>query len=233
MGGIFSINTGGSAYTNFFSFAFSDGNMPNGLLALTNGALYGSTFYGGLGKQGILYGLNSDGSGYTNLYNFTSASGGSPADGPILVGNALYGTTSAATTNGFGSIFAVNTNGSNFTNLFDNPGVAQSGLLLLNGTLYGTTTTYSTSGDIYAISTNGQNWNNLLSFSDASAGDVSYATLVASGNNLLYGTTEAGAANGSGAVFSIGTNGAPLNVVYSFSRLTYDAAINRKTKADG
>jgi uncharacterized repeat protein (TIGR03803 family) len=63
-----------------------------------NGNLYGETFFGGTGGDGIIYEITPDGSTYTILHNFndgTIPNDGSAPSGGLTLGadNNLYGTT--------------------------------------------------------------------------------------------------------------------------------------------
>jgi uncharacterized repeat protein (TIGR03803 family) len=131
-GSVFALNTDGTGFTNLHSFDIvSDGRFPLAALVLSDGALYGTTAYGGASDGGTVYVVNTNGSGFRTLYSFT----GSPRGKLVLSGDYLYGTTG-------GTVWGVNTNGSGFTTLhnFANSDYGPNdGLFLSGDTFYGTT----------------------------------------------------------------------------------------------
>src|SRR5207253_1413429 len=84
-----------------------------------DGALYGSTFWGGAFGLGTVFKLNKDGTGYQVLYSFQ----GPPADGLGPAGlfegsdGALYSTTFLGGAFNRGCVFRLNKDGSGQTNL--------------------------------------------------------------------------------------------------------------------
>ena len=163
-GVVFRVNTDGSSYTNLHSFAGypNDGASPWGSLALTNGALYGMTLYGGSNNLGVVFKMHADGSSYTNLHSFAGGAGdGASPYGSLTLGNgALYGMTSVGGTANHGVVFQINTDGTGYTNLYSfagypSDGAAPWGSLTLSGsTLYGMTEYGGTNNDgvVFALS---------------------------------------------------------------------------------
>ena len=96
-----------------------------------------------------------------------------------------------------------------------------------DGTLYGVTTTGGGggAGTVFRVQTNGTGFAVIKSFSLTNAaaansdGATPQAGLVLSGG-MLFGTASAGGTNGSGTVFSLGTNGGNFTVLKTFSALT-------------
>ena len=85
-GTVFKLNKDGSGYAVLHSFFGSetDGFKPMaGLLAGSDGALYGTTDGGGdvpvVASDGTVFKINPDGSGYKLLHSFPDK----PSDGPI------------------------------------------------------------------------------------------------------------------------------------------------------
>lgn len=179
---------------------------------------------------------------FTTLNNSTNSDGASPAAGLILSGNTLYGTTWEGGSSSNGTVFAVNTDGTGFTTLHsftatrtNGPTIPQSpapaltnndgahpqaGLLLVGGTLYGTTTAGGTNGNgtIFAVNTNGMDFTTLHEFTGVTDGGAPQAALIFSGTTL-YGTASSGP---DGNVFAINTNGTGFTVVHDF--MGFDAA---------
>lgn len=222
----------------------SDGTNPKATLLLSGNILYGTTSGGGSNGQGTVFLLGINGSNFTTIYNFSglsnsisNADGALPTCSLVLSGGTLYGTTPEGGPTGAGTIFAVNTNGSGFTNLHSFPkdpggtntdgGNTSAGLVLSGNMLYGAALTGGTNGrgTLFCLTTNGTNFILLHTFSGLqgfdrtnSDGSNPAATLLLSGNTL-YGTVNAGGANGNGALFSINTNGLLFTNFYSFSGL--------------
>jgi len=204
-------------------------------LILSGDTLYGTTPAGGTSGVGTVFSLKTNGTCFTNLYSFTGGSdGGHPEGGVVLSGNTLYGAAMSGGIYLSGTVFSVNTNGSNFAtvyplnNYLGDGEQPYGGLILSGNTLYGTATAGGASGKgtVFALNTNGMGYTNLHSFtsaiydSDAGAdtnsdGFTPFGTLILSGNTL-YGTTDSGGTNGSGALFSLSLPGPPqLTIVRS------------------
>src|SRR5205814_4563718 len=93
-GTVFKLNTNGTGYTVLWKFTNApDGAYPDGVLTLSSGVLYGSTYRGGNWGYGTVFQINTDGTGYAVLKSFTDGDGANP-DGPLPFSAAvLYGTT--------------------------------------------------------------------------------------------------------------------------------------------
>lgn len=103
-----------------------------------------------------------------------------------------------------------------------------SGLLLVNGTLYGMAQLGGTNGagTIFSINTNQSNFTVVHTFSAMamsasgvftnSDGSEPWDALILN-SNILYGTASQGGTAGNGTVFSINTNGTGLQVLHTFS----------------
>ncbi|MGH9350809.1 MAG: choice-of-anchor tandem repeat GloVer-containing protein [Terriglobia bacterium] len=211
----------------------ADGANPHGNLTLVNGALYGTTYFGGFSGAGTLFRVNLDGSGFTNLHNFSrGADGADPNGGLILASNYLYGTAAyGGNSYGYGSIYRINTNGSSFTNLYGFSGLTDGALpegnLLLSGsTLYGTCSGGGAhgSGDIFSIGIDGKNFSPFYSFDSAPTGNprtnltgaFPQAALILV-NGMLYCTTQLGGTNGTGSIFAVQPGGSGFANLHSFA----------------
>ena len=114
-GTVFKLNTNGSGFTVLHTFTNSpDGANPSAVVKGADGALYGTTYYGGTYDEGTAFKLNTDGSGYQVLYSFGFGNTMNPA-GALVQGSdgALYGTTSGGPSYK-GTVFKLSTNGSGF-----------------------------------------------------------------------------------------------------------------------
>lgn len=111
-GSIFMISTNGNDYSRLYCFSNSpDGANPGyaSLMQAADGALYGTTEWGGSSNAGTVFKISLDGSGYAIVHNF-----GAPGDGTHPVAGTagrgsgvFYGTTQSGSTNGFGTVYQV------------------------------------------------------------------------------------------------------------------------------
>src|ERR1019366_2362508 len=141
-GTVFRVAPDGSGYTTLHQFdnssGSSDGYLPSaGLLAASDGALYGTTF-----GNPTIFKLNKDGTGYATLHYFTSDEGFGPPSALVEgTGGALYGTTEQI-------VFRMEKNGSNFVTLFQRTDFI-SDPYALNGVIQGS------DGQLYGTSSMG------------------------------------------------------------------------------
>jgi uncharacterized repeat protein (TIGR03803 family) len=230
-GSVFRVNTDGTAFTNIHSFSGgTNGANPGAGLVLSGATLYGTTTNGGSSSYGTVFRVNTDGSSPSNVYTFTGGSdGANPEAGLVLAGSTLYGTAYSGGGSFYddGTVFSVNTNGGGFVSYpFDytdgaNP---QAGLLLLGGTLYGTTANGGSDGwgTVFQINTNGGSFNNIYSFMGSSDGANPEAGLVLAGGALLGTAQTSDYGSGYGTVFALSLPGlAPtLNITLSGGQVT-------------
>ena len=241
-GTVFKLNGDGSGYNVLHSFGGTSGDGRNpraGLIVGRDGALYGTTFYGGAYTNwggvvytnwGTVFKLQPDGTGYSVLYSFK----GSQYDAAVPqcalaqgADGALYGTATAGGYPGNGAIFKLNPDGSGYTVLYGFNPVGtfsgwkpQAGLIQgPDGWLYGTTaggmTNYS--GAVFRVRTNGLNFATLHAFgTNLYDGESAQARLVQANDGALYGTTVVGGACGVGTVFRVATNGTGYSSLFSF-----------------
>ena len=124
-GTVFKVNRDGNGYGLLRSFTCrdGDGSMPHaGLVEGRDGQIYGTTFDGGSGDNGVYPGtvftLSHDGSRYQVLNSFgTNAALGARPWADLMAGSdgSLYGTTGAGGAGGQGTVFKLNTDGSGYT----------------------------------------------------------------------------------------------------------------------
>jgi len=141
--------------------------------------------------------------------------------------NTLYGVTSGGGTDDFGVVFRIQPDGTGFTVLRSFSGGSDganpaAGLVLLGGTLYGTTENGGNSGNgtVFEINTDGSGFAVLKGFpatdpvTGANVGGANpYGALALSGSTL-YGTTFGGGSWGWGGIFKLNTDGSGFtNVV--------------------
>jgi uncharacterized repeat protein (TIGR03803 family) len=113
--------------------------------------------------------------------------------------------------------------------------IPMGGLILSNGTIYGTTSAGGAGGKgaIFSVGTNGLGFTVLHNFSTTdsltgtnSDGASPCATLTLS-SSVLYGTASAGGTNASGTVFSVKTNGTQFQTIYAFTAVDSSTGTNR------
>ncbi|HLH79747.1 MAG TPA: choice-of-anchor tandem repeat GloVer-containing protein [Chthonomonas sp.] len=208
-----------------------DGAQPSaGVIQGKDGALYGTTQYGGANGNGVVFKVNPDGSNFQVIHNFNYFDGAQPSAGVIQgKDGALYGTTYGGGDNGFGVVFKVNPDGSKFQVLHTfsytdgaNPyaGVIQG----RDGALYGTTLSGGAnfSGVVFKVNPDGSKFQVLYTFStqdplNGTNSDGAGPNGVIQGNDgALYGTTEAGGSNNYGVVFKVNPDGSKFQVLHSF-----------------
>ena len=216
-GTVFSITTTGTEKVlHGFGYGY-DGSQPQAGLINVNGVLYGTTPIGGAHGIGTVFSVTRSGAEKVT-YSFAGRPDGeNPEAALINIKGTLYGTTATGGQHYGGTVFSITTAGKEKTlysfcskhQCADGSG-PESGLINVNGTLYGTTiygggTTQCGSigcGTVFSVTTAGKE-KVLYSFGGRSAdGANPYAGLI-NVNGTLYGTTAAGGTYGSGTVFAL------------------------------
>jgi uncharacterized repeat protein (TIGR03803 family) len=186
---------------------------------------------------------------FTLLHAFTPGTDGSePLLGPTLSSNTLYGTAFQGGTNGNGTVFSASAEGNDFTVLhtftaFTNSttfgqrglnadgSIPENGVVLIDGTLYGTAFFGGTNGwgTVYSLNTSGSNFNVLHTFpafTHNTNGDGANPVGLLFSEGVLYGEASSGGTN-DGTLYSLNTNGTNFAVLHSFSN------VSNGTNADG
>lgn len=164
--------------------------------------------------------------------SFINQDGANSYSDLVLSGGTLYGTTKIGGANAVGTVFAINTDGTGFTNLYNFLGGSAgaspaAGLVLLDGALYGTTTSGGSGavGAVFKLNTNGSGYTVLHSFSTQALNNFAYtntdgtspnAPLIVLGNTL-YGITSAGGWFGFGSIFRVNLDGSGFTNLYNFT----------------
>jgi uncharacterized repeat protein (TIGR03803 family) len=232
-GTVFAIDPATKVETVLHSFGSgTDGGYPWSTLIAIQGVLYGTTKYGGTGDCssgcGTVFSLDSKTGVETVLYRFAGDTDGAlPVAGLLNVNGKLYGTTTIGGSGNYGTVFSVDpgTGAEAVVHRFQNNDVdgilPESGLVDLNGTLYGTT---SEGGDygpgtVYSLDSDTGDEAVLYSFCRL-ANCVDGAEPIAGLHNVkgvLYGTAYKGGPHGGGAVFSLDPATGIESVVYGFN----------------
>lgn len=241
-GTIFKIQTSGSGYSVLHRYARNGegGDLPIAGVIYVNGALYGTTQWGGgngcavAGGCGTVFKFDPSGIHYRVLHHFN---GSDLSDGVLAgvlnVNDELYGATAGnydgSCLQGCGTLFEVNGGLGRATTLHK---FAQRGRdgndpvfnpIDVNGTLYGTTVIGGDlscdypygCGIIYKMSASGERYTVLHRFTGGQ--DGAFPNNVIERNGFLYGTTSGGgSACGCGTVFNIHTSTRRERVLYRF-----------------
>ena len=219
VGTVYRLNQDGSSWSVLHHFGSipADGQYPQaGLGEGSDGALYGTTFFGGTNDSGTVFKLNKDGTGYRVLNRFTGGPGdGENPDAALTQGSdgLLYGTTYSGGSNGVGTIFGLATNGASYSllHVFARTGSdGQNPLAALlearDGSLYGTTYSGGSNGvgTIFRLNKDRTGYSVLRSFSSTGGdGQNPHAGVVLGSDGAFYGTTWSGGASGLGTVFRL------------------------------
>jgi uncharacterized repeat protein (TIGR03803 family) len=215
-GTVFSVTTAGEEKV-LYRFAGHDGG-PTGALIDVNGTLYGTT-------SGTVFSITTAGKEKV-VCRFDGKYGIEPSPLTYLNGT-FYGTMYFGGTKNYGTVFSVTKAGGervlyNFAGPPDGA-LPTGGLLNVDGTLYGTTSSGGDTGcnssslncgTVYSITTTGKE-QVLYRFAGSpyDGGDPNEQLL--SEGDMLYGTTAGGGALGGGTVFSISTAGKE-SILHSF-----------------
>ncbi|MGC9993579.1 MAG: choice-of-anchor tandem repeat GloVer-containing protein [Candidatus Cybelea sp.] len=226
-GTVYSISTDGDEKVLHTFRRDSAGNQPVAGLTNVNGILYGVTAHGrGKHNYGTVYSISTTGKDKF-LFSFDRSDGDDPQGSLTAVNGRLYGTTLDGGSANQGTVFSMTMDGKSQTILHSFTGGSDgtsptSGLINVNGTLYGTT--YSGGGTgcdiqggcgtVYRISTSGKE--RVIHRFGGSDGADPRAGLIEV-NGTLYGTTLGGGNTscGCGTVYRISTSGKE-RVIYSF-----------------
>jgi uncharacterized repeat protein (TIGR03803 family) len=216
----------------FKGYSSSDGSEPlAGVISDASGALYGTTFQGGIsgpnGLAGVVYKLTPPAPGQTAwsesiLYEFSGPDGELPAAALVMDAHgALYGTTQGGGSGGQGVVFSLtppSPGGTTWTQTVLHAfsggpdGSQPQGSLLLDthGDVYGTTSGGggNGNGNVFELMppASGQTaWteNVLYAFSGGADGKAPQSNLIADARGDLYGTASSGGADGDGVVFEL------------------------------
>ena len=224
-GVVFRIAEDGSGFTKLHDFVDEDGAGPHsGLAQGADGALYGTTRFGGPSGLGTVYRITEGGS-FNKVHDFEGTDGAHPY-ASLLNGSDgfLYGTTLQGGTHDQGVVFRI-TEAGGFTKLhdFDGPnGAFPTGLVRgSDGALYGTASDGGASGRgaVFRMSDDGSSFAKLHDFDDAS-GHFPIGTLLSGSDGALYGTAIGGGSQFQGVVFRITRDGSSFTKLKEFDYYT-------------
>ncbi len=216
-GTVFELTPSGGGFVKSLAHRFSgsDGQYPAaGVIFDQSGNLYGTTYYGGAHGYGAVYQLTPSGSGWTEnvLYSFQNGSDGADVAAGLVFDSAgnLYGAATTGGSGGGGTVFELTPSGGHWTlsvlySFTGSGGPASSLIMDTSGNLYGTTVEDGThgAGNVFKLTPSDGGWTytDLYDFTGGNDGGNPFGSLVLDANGNLFGTTEAGGANGYGVIF--------------------------------
>jgi len=204
-GTIFRIDGEGD-FTTLHTFDGLDGGGPSALALGSDGALYGTTAYGGAHEAGTLFKIEGAGT-LTSLHSFSGPDGTNPSTSLTLGSDAaLYGITRNGGASNLGTIFRIDATGA-FASLHSfsaSDGAYPSSALVAgkDGVLYGITRRADSSGAdaVFRIDSVGT-FTTLHSFSGTDGADPT--ALVFADDCALYGTAEIEGPMGGGVIYRL------------------------------
>ena len=222
-GTVYAITSAGKEAVLYRFAGGSDGSNPVAGLTNVNGTLYGTTARGGTSGFGTVFKITTSGN-ESVLYSFAGGSdGAAPYSSLINLNGTLYGTTTTGggASGGDGTVFKITTSGKE-TVLYRFAGgldgaFPYSGLAVVSGTLYGTTTHGGGStcfgtgcGIVFTITPSGKE---TVVYRFLGGSDGAVPGNLISMNGAPYGTTSQGGGAtrcdhlGCGTVFTIKFSG--------------------------
>lgn len=239
-GTIFSFDLKTQTETVNYSFNFTHGRVPGATLINVGGILYGTTLYGGAGCNtgcGTVFSYNPATNQESVVYAFKGGTDGyEPAAKLLYLNGTLYGTTrygGGAMGGPYqgGTVFAINIATGTETVLHYFPGgatdgaIPQAGLIDVKGILYGTTQWGGPAtsacpagcGAVFSINPRTGAEKPVYFFHGAPADGAQPIAPPLDVGGILYGTTSAGGANKSGALYALNLATSSESLAYSFA----------------
>jgi len=242
-GTVFELTRSGKERVRYRFPGKAQGALPAAPLTLFNGTIYGEAAAGGTGACyytnqpgcGLIFKMNSSG-GVSIVYTFSGGkSGGTPQGGLVPFKGNFYGTTSAGGGNaclfsyGCGTVFRMTPSGSvtvlhQFGHRRSDPAAPETGLVVLNGTLYGTTFSggasdcaYSGSGfgcgTVFEVTLSGEE-KTIYNFKGVDDGAYPSGLIAIDGS--LYGAAGGRGSHQCGTVFKVTPSG-KFTILYEFN----------------
>ena len=228
-GALFKIDISTDTYTDLFDFANANGSAPyGGLIQLSDGKLYGTTYSGGANNVGVIFSFDPATSIYTKLYVFDGTNGSNPQLGSLMQGTdgKLYGMTTTGGTTSDGVIFSFDLTTGNFVNLysfdFTHGATPYGGLIqAANGTLYGMASAGGSGslGVLFSFNPATNGYTDLLDFNGTNGASPQRSLTIGS-TGLLLGTTNGGGLTSEGVAFSFDVNTNTYTKLADFSAAT-------------
>jgi uncharacterized repeat protein (TIGR03803 family) len=242
-GTVFSLDLSSEKEKVLYSFcgqqSCADGAVPSSSLIAVKDTLYGTTQIGGAIGAGTVFAVDMNTGHERVIHEFGhTGDGAQPFAGLIEVNGKLYGTTIYGGATDAGSVFVVDRKTGTESVLYSfcsqtNCADGQlpfSGLIDLNGTLYGTTTSGGIvigecgggCGTVFSLNPTTGTETVIYAFCQQQScadGEYPFSNLIES-NGTLYSTTGAGGVHDSGTVFNFNLNTGAESTLYSFCNQT-------------
>jgi uncharacterized repeat protein (TIGR03803 family) len=223
-GTLFELPHGSSTISIVDSFTFSGGFSPKaGVIADSNGNLFGTTYSGGTNSDGIIFEVARGSSTITTLASFSNIGPGGNVSLIEDSGGNLFGTTSRGGANGDGTVFELAQGSSTITTLASfngtNGAVPLSGLIQdSSGNLFGTTKMGGTDnfGTVFELAHGSSTITTLDNF-DATNGAYPEGSLIEDSSGNLFGTTATGGQGDDGTVFELAAGSNTITTLVSFN----------------
>jgi len=229
-GVIFSYNLSSSSFSKLYDFDSTSGGWPEGtLLQASDGKLYGTTIFGGVNNEGVIFSFNLATSTYTKEIDFNGKNGAHPQNNLIEGADGkLYGMTSeGGSKNNDGVIFSFAPSTSTYIKLYnfnDTNGTHPEGSLIqaADGKLYGMTAYGGSNnyGVIFSFDPFSSTYTKLYGF-NGTKGAQPWGSLLQASDGKLYGMTSRGGINdyglSGGVIFSYDVSTATYNKLKSFN----------------
>jgi len=184
--------------------------------------LYGTTNGGGSFENGTIYRLNIATGEERVLYKFTGGNDGCFPSGMTLYNKVLYGTAVSCGAAGYGTVFSIDVATGTEHTLYSFQNGAdgsypQGKLLAFGGYLWGTADYGGANGagTIFKLDPNSGTVTPVYSFGAGSDAAYPPNSMIAQGG-VLYGVTQYGGTNNTGAVYAYNTTDGTEKVLYSF-----------------
>jgi uncharacterized repeat protein (TIGR03803 family) len=232
-GTYFEIPAGSHSATVLTSFTGSNGDNPfaPGLTSDSNGNIYATTFFGGIGYTGTintgfgtLFKIAAGTNSITDLVQFNGSNGENPHGNLLMDSNGdMFGVTEIGGRNNDGTLYELPAGSTslktlfNFTNADDIPGggvIADS-----QGNLYGLTQGDGEPGDygtIYQYNINTQQMKTLFTFDGTDGGSPGGQLYLSPSGNLI-GAAGFNGLYGLGNIFEFDPQTDALTILHSFS----------------
>lgn len=241
VGTLFQLQPDGNGYVilRHFSAAGIEGRTPGELTAGRDGALYGTTRYGGMHTNaagdgmGTVFKVNRNGSGYTVLHHFGSVpnDGANPVSALIEGSDGvLYGTTEFGGANSIGTVFRLNTDGGSYAILRHLGSDATDGsrpkaalIEASDGRLYGATVYTGNNftrvlGTVFGVNRDGGGYAVLHRFTITTGEGIGpYGALVEGPDGALYGTAFSRGSFQAGTLFKVNKDGTGYTTIHQFA----------------
>lgn len=237
-GTLFRLNKDGSGFENVLVFEPSSGSSSTsttgqrpvgGLLAASDGRLYGHTFQGGTSNRGTLYRITLGPGGtppsQNVVFNFGTSVLREPVDRPIEGPDGFFYGIAGAGGTGFGGLYRVRGDGTSFEVLHSfqsSAGQPTSLVRASDGRLIGSTTGFGTGPNTlfaYDFSGNGPAGFSSLTTVSASGGTGIFVATTLGSDGRIYGNqfdTNSSFAASNGRISRINADGTDLETVASF-----------------